>query len=290
MPEKLIASLHVERGIVMRGKELHKCYYDVLLPLYGDREANWCAKLLLEELYGLHYTDYDHEVEPVGGVIERLKAEQPIQQIIGHAWFYDHKFKVNEHTLIPRNETEELVDWIIKDYRQHGGLSVLDIGTGSGVIAVTLALNLPAAEVTALDFSSGALSVAKHNNDVLGSNVRFVRQDILTTSIDGEYDVIVSNPPYITKKEISLMRNNVLNFEPHTALFVEDNDPLLFYRRIAELARSHLRNGGALYFEINENYGRECCELLSELGFINIVLRKDLNSKDRMIKTTISSK
>lgn len=274
----------------MRGRELYKCYYEVLLPLYGDREANSCARLLLEELYGLRYPDYDVEVEPVEGVIERLRSEQPIQQIVGHAWFYDRKFKVNEHTLIPRNETEELVDWIIKDHRQRGEISVLDIGTGSGAIAVTLALELPESKVTALDFSAGALSVAEQNSDILSADVRFVGQDILTTSIDGEYDIIVSNPPYITKKEMSVMRNNVLNYEPHSALFVSDSDPLIFYRRIAELAKVHLKSGGVLYYEINENYGCECCELLSELGFVDIILRKDLNSKDRMVKAAISSK
>lgn len=270
----------------MRVKELFQTYYDTLLPLYGELEAKACAKLLVEELYGVRYFDSDTEIEPLPNIVEAIRAEKPMQQIIGHAYFYDLKLRVNEHTLIPRNETEELVDWIIKEHRNCADLKILDIGTGSGAIAIALALNLPHADIFAVDFSEGALEIAKKNSEQLKAGVTFEQKNILTSGLDSLYDIIVSNPPYITKKEMVLMRNNILNYEPHSALFVEDEDPLLFYRRIAELSRTALTKSGTLYFEINENYGEECCSMLTELGFSNIILRKDLNSRDRMIKAS----
>lgn len=270
----------------INSKELFNILIDTLTPIYGALEAQSSARLLMEECYQVKYpfTDSTIEVESVEDMVSDIKAEKPIQQIIGHSYFYDQKFKVTEDVLIPRGETEELVDWIIKDHKGAKNLSVVDIGTGSGAIAITLALELNEADVTAIDISEKALAVAKENAYCLGTNIKFHHSDILNSSLNGKYDIIVSNPPYITKREMELMRNNVLKYEPHTALFVEDSDPLIFYRRIAELARESLRENGALYFEINEDYGSECCEMLKSVGFKNIELRKDLNSKDRMIK------
>lgn len=269
----------------MRAKELFDRYIEVLVPIYGEIEGRSCAKLLLEDLHGVKYPDYDVVVEPFDfeQVIADIKSEKPIQQIVGKAYFYENIFDVTPHVLIPRGETEELIYWIIKDYKKLSP-TVLDIGTGSGVIAISLALNIEKSKVTAYDISTEALAVACANSEKLGANVQFMEVDILSCGLDKKYDVVVSNPPYIARKEMPLMRNNVLDHEPHTALFVDDDDPLIFYRRVGELAYGNLICGGSLYFEINENYGAECCQLLSDIGFSNIVLRKDLNSKDRMIK------
>ena len=186
--------------------------------------------------------------------------------------------------LIPRPETEELVEWILKDNKE-GGLRVLDIGTGSGCIPITLAKFLLHADIASWDISDGALEVARRNcrrNDV---KVRLERKDVLqTSSSEEQFDIIVSNPPYITEKEKANMSANVLEWEPELALFVPDDSPLLFYRKIAELGRGMLVSGGRLYFEINQEYGRETVDMLAGLGYKNIELRKDLFQNDRMIK------
>ena len=198
--------------------------------------------------------------------------------------FYGLSFEVDENVLIPRPETEELVEWILKDNKE-GGLRVLDIGTGSGCIPITLAKFLLHADIASWDISDGALEVARRNcrrNDV---KVRLERKDVLqTSSSEEQFDIIVSNPPYITEKEKANMSANVLEWEPELALFVPDDSPLLFYRKIAELGRDMLVSGGRLYFEINQEYGRETVDMLAGLGYKNIELRKDLFQNDRMIK------
>ena len=214
-------------------------------------------------------------------IIADLKTNKPIQHIIGETEFYELKFKVNEHTLIPRPETEELVEWIL----QHEFTSALDIGTGSGCIAIALRKN-KGAEISAIDVSESALLVAKENAKINEVEINFLLQDILKTTTLPKVDVIVSNPPYVLDKEKELMLDNVLGNEPHLALFVPNNNPLLFYKKIADLAFKSLSKNGLLFFEINEQFGKETVAMLSSIGFVDIKLKKDINDKDRMIKAT----
>lgn len=216
----------------------------------------------------------------------RLKKQQPIQYIVGHTEFYGLTFKVNKHTLIPRPETEQLVDWIISNHKHQGsGLEILDIGTGSGCIAVALAKNFSKASISGLDILEKALEVAQENaikNQVL---VSFCQKDILeTTALEKKYDVVVSNPPYVRQLEKKAMSANVLDNEPGGALFVPNEDPLLFYRKIAQLALVSLQEKGWLYFEINEYLSNEMYALLNEIGFVNIEIKKDFRAVPRMIK------
>jgi release factor glutamine methyltransferase len=214
-------------------------------------------------------------------IIADLKTNKPIQHIIGETEFYELKFKVNEHTLIPRPETEELVKWIL----QHEFTSALDIGTGSGCIAIALRKN-KGAEISAIDVSESALLVAKENAKINEVEINFLLQDILKTTALPKVDVIISNPPYVLDKEKEIMLDNVLNNEPHLALFVPDNNPLLFYKKIAELAFTSLSKNGLLFFEINERFGKQTVAMLNAIGFVDIELKKDINDKDRMIKAT----
>ena len=216
----------------------------------------------------------------------RLKKQEPIQYILGCTAFYGLTFKVNEHTLIPRPETEELVDWVLSNlHDQDSVLDILDIGTGSGCIAISLAKNIPTARVSGLDVSEKALEIAKENavkNQVL---VSFCKKDILkTTALKNKYDVMVSNPPYVRQLEKKAMNANVLDYEPGVALFVPNEDPLLFYRKIAQLAMVSLQTRGWLYFEINEYLSKEMDVLLKDIGFANIEIKKDFREVPRMIK------
>lgn len=220
-------------------------------------------------------------------ILSRLMQSEPIQYILGECEFYNLSFEVNPSTLIPRPETEELVECIVKN---HSGqyFHILDIGTGTGCIAITLAKYLPGSVIEALDISPEALQTAEKNAAKNGVSVRFMQGDILNkdthTLLRKEYDILVSNPPYVTEREKEDMEQNVLNYEPHTALFVKDNDPLLFYREIAELGLTHLKAGGFLYFEINRQYGEETIKLLESKGYTGIVKQKDLFGNDRIIK------
>ena len=216
----------------------------------------------------------------------RLKKQEPIQYILGCTAFYGLTFKVNEHTLIPRPETEELVDWVLSNlHDQDRVLDILDIGTGSGCIAISLAKNIPTARVSGIDISEKTLEVAQENavkNQVL---VSFCEKDILeTTALKNKYGVIVSNPPYVRQLEKKAMNANVLDYEPGLALFVPNEDPLLFYRKIAQLAMVSLQTRGWLYFEINEYLSKEMDVLLKEIGFANIEIKKDFREVPRMIK------
>lgn len=215
--------------------------------------------------------------------VQRLLKNEPIQHITGNVEFYGLSFKTDHRALIPRPETEELVDWIVRE-NSKPGLNILDIGTGTGCIAISLAKNMPDANVAAIDVSDEAIALATDNALLNRVEVNFLHQDILEQLLDKTYDLIVSNPPYIPHNDKINMSANVLNYEPATALFVPDDDPLLFYRRIGELAIQKLSTGGSLYFEIHEAYGHEVRELLMDLGFGTVVLKKDLQGKDRMIK------
>ncbi|MGV6831307.1 MAG: peptide chain release factor N(5)-glutamine methyltransferase [bacterium] len=226
--------------------------------------------------------------------LQRLSQNEPIQYVLGLQWFYGLKFKVTKSVLIPRPETEELVDWIIKDNKQvTNNLSILDIGTGSGCIAISLANENPNFEVHAIDVSEDAIQVALENATTNKVTINSKQLDVLDEEVRDRYfegckfDVIVSNPPYVRKQEKALMHQNVLNYEPNLALFVEDDHPFLFYTSIAEFASKFLIEGGSLYFEINEFLGDELLDQLqAKHQFINIELRKDLNGKDRMMKLT----
>lgn len=218
-------------------------------------------------------------------IISRLQKHEPIQYIRGFAEFYGHSFRVAPGVLIPRPETVELVDLIVKE-NAAASPAVLDIGTGSGCIAISLAKALPDARVTAWDLSEEALTIARYNSEQLKAKVRFEKQDVLLGQIDSEarYDVIVSNPPYVLEGEKLSMEANVLEWEPELALFVPDDDPLLFYRRIADLGRELLFPDGKIYFEINQAYGDEVEELLHGMHYKNIEVIRDFFGNSRMVK------
>ncbi len=264
-----------------------------LESIYSSREGESIAYILLEELLNYSRTQIqlnkteaiqDEQFEKIKEYIADLKENKPIQYVLGEADFYELKFKVNQHTLIPRPETEELVHAIIHE-NQEAKLNILDIGTGSGCIPICLAKHLVEANVSSGDISPGAIQTATENAERNKVQVTFDERDILNWEAYEweQLDIIVSNPPYVTNAEKEKMEKNVLDFEPHTALFVSDQDPLIFYRRIAELAKEHLKKGGKLYFEINESLGKEMTELLEQKGFSSIQVRKDINGKDRMM-------
>ena len=225
----------------------------------------------------------DHYKEIID-IIDKLKDSQPIQYILGSTEFYGLKFVVNNNVLIPRQETEELVDWIIKNNKTHSP-NILDIGTGSGCIAVSLAKNIPESTVTAMDISEKAIKTASENSRINSVHIDFMNFNILDKekSLSKQFDIIVSNPPYVTNSEKTLMHQNVLNFEPHLALFVSDENPLKFYKAITHFAKNHLTTSGKLYFEINEAYGNDVANLLISNNFSDVVVKKDLNKKDRMV-------
>ena len=222
-------------------------------------------------------------------IIEELKKYRPIQYILGETEFFGLKFKVDENVLIPRPETEELVEWVIKEKRSQSGYQLLDIGTGSGCIAIALAKHLPETEVYALDISSEALDVARQNAIINQAEVHFFQHDILKDEPFAfpfsslSFDYIVSNPPYIPLEEKAVVAKNVLDYEPHSALFVSQENPLLFYERIADFARYALREAGSLYFEINSRYGRESVKMLEDKNFRSVKLLKDISGNDRII-------
>ncbi|WP_316829412.1 peptide chain release factor N(5)-glutamine methyltransferase [Pedobacter aquatilis] len=215
-------------------------------------------------------------------ILNSLKKGKPLQQVLGETFFYGLTFKVNEHVLIPRPETEELVDWIIREIRDKKA-SLLDIGTGSGCIPVTLKKHLPHLNISALDISPAALKTASENARLNEAEINFIEADILNYSETIKYDIIVSNPPYIRELEKAEMHENVLANEPHLALFVSDENPLVFYKAIADFAMSNLNPNGYLFLEINEYLWAETLQVLIDKQFKNIELKKDINGKDRMI-------
>ncbi len=291
----------------MKIKELKIHFQNELHSIYDKEEIDSFFFMITEKFYKIRRIDFtlnpDFEIENTSEwetIISDLKQEKPIQYILGEAWFYGLKFKVNENTLIPRSETEELVEWILKELsiiNYQLPINILDIGTGTGCIPISLKSNLPEAEVFAIDVSEKALEVANQNAKDNKVEINFIQADILKTddllSLRAEsrslpkLDIIVSNPPYVRNLEKEEIKKNVLDYEPHLALFVEDNDALLFYRKIAELAKESLQSNGLLFFEINQYLGKETVELLENLGFKNIELRKDLKGNERMIKCSV---
>lgn len=273
-------------------------FINQVAPFFDEDEAASFFYLLLEHHRNLKRVDLvmqpdlffsETELEMLEGVISELKCQKPIQYILGSTSFFGMPFLVNEHTLIPRPETEELVEWVLKSQTSEGvESSLLDIGTGSGCIAISLAKNCANAQVSAIDVSREALATAEKNASINEVQVQFICQDILKAeSLDKKYDVIVSNPPYIRMLEKQEIKPNVLEFEPHLALFVANEDPLLFYRKIAQLAQKQLNNNGYLFFEINQYLAQETIQLLEDLNFKSIELRKDIYGNDRMIRCQV---
>ena len=256
---------------------------------FSRREVTSFAYLSIEKILGYSKSDCiihsNHELTndniiSFENIINDIKQNIPIQYILGEAHFYDLKFKVNSSTLIPRGETEELVQYILL----HDFISVLEIGTGSGCIAISIAKNSNA-NITAIDNSIEALEIAKSNAILNSVEINFELSDVFNFSDIKKYDLIVSNPPYVLESEKKLMNKNVLDYEPHNALFVSDNDPLIYYKEIAKIATNNLNKNGLLFFEINEKYSKQIIELLSNLNFVDIELKKDINGRDRIIKS-----
>ncbi|MBS1567430.1 MAG: peptide chain release factor N(5)-glutamine methyltransferase [Bacteroidetes bacterium] len=267
-----------------------------LSGVYDEREAKNIADWVMEHLTGLTRIDRvihkdkslsNKEKKTLAGYTRDLLAHKPVQYILHEAWFYGMKLYVDENVLIPRPETEELVDWVVAEARERGNPAILDIGTGSGCIALGLKKGLPGASVTACDISAGALSVAQRNAGTQQLDIAFGQLDFLSEKGRSElplFDIVVSNPPYIPIRDKTSMAANVLDYEPHLALFVENNDPLLYYKVIAEFAHTHLSKEGAIYLEIYEGAGATVTSLFQQAGFANTSLRKDLQERDRMIK------
>lgn len=265
-------------------------FLEKLTPQYGAGEAKAMMRYVLEDYFGLKTPDsvlLPFNEADFWAIIDRLLAGEPVQYIVGFAWFYGLKFKVNNEVLIPRPETEELVEWILNDTKNKK-VSVLDIGTGSGCIATTLKVKNSQLEVSAIDISESALITASRNAYRQGADVSFWTFDILNEANWKKmpnFDIIVSNPPYIPHREKTLMHTNVLAHEPHLALFVEDENPLVFYEKIADFAKKCFNTeGGVLYFETNEFNAHEVVTMLNSKGFSDIVLQKDMSGSDRMIK------
>lgn len=259
-----------------------------LTPIFEEREVISWAYLSIEHVLGYNRSDCiinpNKRIEAKISykflqIIEDLKTRKPLQYILGETTFYGLKLKVNEYTLIPRPETEELVAWILKeDFK-----SALDIGTGSGCIAIALA-KFSNASISAIDISANGLKVAQENAILNNVKVVFTQQDILQTKTLPKVNLIVSNPPYVLNSEKERMQENILAYEPHSALFVTDKNPLIFYKQIANLATKSLTSGGKLFFEINEQFANELIVILTQNGFVDIELKKDINDRDRMIK------
>jgi release factor glutamine methyltransferase len=290
-------------------KQYKSHFFDALKNSQDEQEIESFFFILTEYLHNLKRVDValnpnfelsEADVEKWNAILAQLQLEKPIQYITGEAWFYGLQFEVNENTLIPRPETEELVEWIIESWKSENQkrINVLDIGTGTGCIPITLKTNLPQANVFAIDVSEMALEVARRNAELNKVEVNFIQANILEvedvskiqTSISQlptNFDIIVSNPPYVRNLEKQEIKKNVLDYEPHLALFVEDTDALLFYRKIAQLAIKNLSPNGLLFFEINQYLGKETVELLENLGFKNIELKKDMFGNDRMIRCSI---
>jgi len=284
----------------MKIKQYRTQFIKELSSLYDAYEAESFFYLVLENKHKLRQIDLalnheltfsDADLAVWSTFLKQLKKEVPVQYLLGKTNFYGLDFEVNENVLIPRPETEELVEWIINENSKADKskkIKVLDIGTGSGCIAISLAKNLPNAEVYGIDVSKKAIETAKRNAINNNVDVTFMFLDILETEeLKCNFDIIVSNPPYVRNLEKAEIKKNVLDYEPHLALFVDDNDALIFYRKIATLAQKNLLENGQLFFEINQYLGQEMTELLEKMDFKNIELRKDIYDNDRMISSKV---
>lgn len=273
-----------------RSKVLFEQIRSTLSDIYDERESIAIAKNYLADRLHIDRmklslnTEIAFDESLLRHDLRQLVNGTPYQHVVGFTIFYGRKFLTNKHALIPRPETEELVDWIVKDNKVSAP-SILDIGTGTGCIPISLKGEITNASCTGVDVSEEALKVAKNNAAKNEMDIEFLKVDILKENlIENAFDIIVSNPPYIPNADRALMHKNVIDYEPDIALFVDDDSPLVFYHAIAEKAVSSLKTGGNLYFEIHENFGAEVCQLLSSLGYSDIELRKDLQGKDRMVR------
>jgi release factor glutamine methyltransferase len=282
-------------GIKIRTiKEIRSFLSDQLKGIYPDPEIRALTNIIIKTVTGsvrLHYLALPEQIIPeihtkrIIAITGELKKGKPIQYILGETSFYGCRLRLNNNTLIPRPETEELVDLVIRENHGFTG-SIMDACTGSGCIAIALAVNLPACSVSGFDISEGAVEIAKENTILNKTKVSFFRADVFNFNYyaTGKFDIIVSNPPYVREIEKKFMQKNVLDHEPHGALFVPDSDPLVFYRGILEIADKILHDGGKVYFEINEAFGKDMEELLESNNYSGISIVKDINSKDRIIK------
>jgi release factor glutamine methyltransferase len=283
-------------------KEFKLFFNEALSAIYPKTEIDSFFFILMEEKLKLQRIDTvlkpdflitKKNLIDLKNIVKRLQKEEPIQYILGSTEFYGLPFLVNENTLIPRTETEELIAWVIDEIKVLANnkiteLSILDIGTGTGCIPISLAKNLTSLNISAIDISTEALLIAKQNAILNKVTMEFIELDILNAeSLPQEYDIIISNPPYVRELEKKEIKNNVLENEPHLALFVADENPLIFYNKIADLAKQQLSKNGMLFFEINQYLGKETVNMLAEKGFKNIQLKKDLFGNDRMIKCVL---
>ena len=283
-------------------KEFKLFFNEALSAIYPKTEIDSFFFILMEEKLKLQRIDTvlkpdflitEKNLIDLKNIVKRLQKEEPIQYIIGNTEFYGLPFLVDKNTLIPRTETEELVAWVLDEIKVLANNkitepSILDIGTGTGCIPISLAKNLTSLNISAIDISPEALLIAKQNAILNKVTIEFIELDILNTeSLPQEYDVIISNPPYVRELEKEEIKNNVLENEPHLALFVADENPLIFYNKIADLAKQQLSKNGMLFFEINQYLGKETVNMLAEKGFKNIQLKKDLFGNDRMIKCVL---
>ena len=287
-------------------KQYRNYFNETLKTIYPITEIDSFFFLLLEEYLGFRRVDIvlksDFKINQqtlnlLQSATKQLEQEVPLQYIIGKTEFYGLPFVVNKHVLIPRPETEELVAWVVsessrfktfntstKQTTETKQLKILDIGTGSGCIPISLKKQLPFAKISAIDISKEALTVAKKNAVLNNVDIHFILQDILkTVALDQHYDIIISNPPYVRESEKKELKNNVLKNEPHVALFVENDNPLIFYAKIAELAKNYLNKNGLLFFEINQYLGTETIDLVNKKGLKNIQLKKDMFGNDRIV-------
>lgn len=284
-------------------KEFKIFFSNELADVYPKTEVDTFFFLLIEEKLNLQRVNtvlqpdfiiVDDQLLEFKNIIKRLQKEEPIQYILGNTEFFGLPFQVNEHTLIPRPETEELVEWILDEVKQlqiltNHKLKILDIGTGTGCIPITLAKNLKNVEVSAIDVSKKALKIAQQNALLNNVEIHFLEVDILKVNqLPQQYDIIVSNPPYVRELEKVEIKNNVLQNEPHLALFVDDENPLIFYKKITDLAKQYLTTNGLLFFEINQYLGKETLAMILEKGFQNNILKKDLLGNDRLVKAKVS--
>ncbi|PQJ23399.1 peptide chain release factor N(5)-glutamine methyltransferase [Tenacibaculum sp. SG-28] len=283
----------------MTVREFKVLFYTKLTVLYPKNEVDIFFALITEEYLAISPVDVivnptniisQDTLHRLEKVTQRLLREEPIQYILGKTEFYGLPFYVNKNTLIPRPETEELVDWIIEENKQQDSISILDIGTGSGCIPIALKKNLTTSNICAIDVSEKALEIAKKNMASNNVNIEWLAIDILRTEqLPKKFDIIVSNPPYVRQLEKNEMKKNVLENEPHLALFVTDNNPLIFYSKIADLAKRSLTKNGMLFFEINQYLAEEMLAMMKNKGYTNIELRKDFRGNDRMIKASYLS-
>ena len=280
----------------MNARSLFHDLYASLTTFLENGESRTIAYLLLDQICNISKEDViagkgvkfaSKAISKLDAYISRLQNHEPIQYILGTAVFYGRKFKVDQNVLIPRPETEELVQWCIGENNTPNP-DILDIGTGSGCIAITLKNEIPKSNVYALDFSPNALIIARENARANKCEIKFYETDILKDNLNTlEFDIFISNPPYIRKSESTLMAARVTKFEPPEALFVDDFNPLVYYKRIITLAQDNLRKGGKIYFEINEAFGKEIRNLFTPVHFKDIDLREDINGKIRMVRAII---